>query len=60
LWDPQVTVGMTKSTYNNERLLVKWVKEELVKVTNGEEILLVIDSVFFHKTPEVKLLIRSL
>jgi hypothetical protein len=53
-------VGMTKSTYNNERLLVKWVKEELVKVTNGEEVLLVIDSVFFHKTLEVKFLIRSL
>lgn len=53
-WDPRVTIEITESAYNNEKLLLKWIEQEVSNVVGDQESLLVMDSATFHKTEAVK------
>ena len=58
-WDPRVTVELSESAYNNEQLLTKWMEQELFESLPDSDSLLVMDSASFHKTDDVKKLLRD-
>ena len=59
LWDPRVTVELSETAYNNEKLLLDWLRHELLPSLYGSDSLLVMDSATFHKTDEVRLLLKE-
>ncbi|KZL84411.1 pogo transposable element with krab domain-like [Colletotrichum incanum] len=52
-YSSQITVKFNDTAYNNEYLLDRWITEEFLPLTAGQEYLLVIDVATFHKTPSI-------
>ena len=56
-----VTVAFNDTAYNNESLTITWIEEELVpltRVTKDNPLLLVLDCAAFHKTDEIRALLK--
>lgn len=60
-YSPDVEVAFNDTAYNNEGLTVTWIKEELVPLTGVSKdnpLLLVLDCAAFHKTDEIRALLK--
>ena len=53
-YDQRVTWEYNKKAYNNEKLMMKWLEEEITQfVSNRQPLLMVLDQASFHRTPKV-------
>jgi len=60
-YSPDVKVAFNDTAYNNEGLTITWIKEELVPLTGVSKdnpLLLVLDCAAFHKTDEIRALLK--
>lgn len=55
VYHPSVTVEFNGTAYNNEKLIVKWINEELNIIVGGKnnKVLLIMDAASFYKIKEV-------
>ncbi|KAM5380051.1 hypothetical protein ACJZ2D_003698 [Fusarium nematophilum] len=62
LYHPSVAVEFNDTAYNNEDLFLRWIRDDLSKLTSDEdeELLLVMDAATFHKTQPVKDALKEL
>ncbi|GKT51843.1 pogo transposable element with ZNF domain [Colletotrichum spaethianum] len=58
-YSSQITVEFNDTAYNNEYLLDRWITEEFLPLTAGQEYLLVMDVATFHKTPSILSRLRT-
>ncbi|KAH7114029.1 DDE superfamily endonuclease-domain-containing protein [Dactylonectria macrodidyma] len=54
-----VKVFFNDSAYNNEDLMMQWIKDDLIPMTGGKEFMLVMDVASFHKTDSIKTMLRE-
>ena len=62
LYSPDVTVEFNKKAYNNEDLLLRWLKEEYEPLQSqvGRDFLLILDQASFHRTEKVLTYLKSI
>ena len=60
LYHPGVTVEFNPTAYNNEKLFLKWLNEEVIPCKREyREFMLVMDVASFHKTEDVNILLKT-
>jgi hypothetical protein len=60
LYHPGVTVEFNPTAYNNEKLFLKWLNEEVIPCKREHrEFMLVMDVASFHKTDDVNALLKE-